>query len=743
MTAKRQTRGSFGSGWKTNLLAGLAVAAIVMTGLILTATPANALEENVYRQVVGLDSRRLIWFLAQMHLFFGAFVLGVPLFAVIIEIVGWKNNEARFDKLAYEFTSLLSVAYATTAALGGLLAFALFTLYPTFMGYMAGIFKDVMFIYALLFFGETFALYLYYYGWNWLKGGEPFGNTTQWVFKALGFIVILVGVVFFFGGLGPDMRVDTRAFITFLYILPTGIGLVLIRDLKSTHIFIGIMLNVVGTGIMMAANSWAGFMMSPAGVDADGVLTGTVWQAFENVLATPIAIHRMLGNLAFGGLVAGAYAAVKFIGAKTPEDKAHYDWMGYISNFVAIAALIPLPFAGYYLGREVYSTSAVMGNNMMGGDFSWTFIIQAMLVGSLFIISNYYLWSGMTRIPGAERYYKFIKYILFALIVSFAVWLTPHNLPLSGQEVGEMGGSQYHPMLKFLGLMPAKNAVVNLIILATFFSFLLYRRGNKAGAVSIRAQGRTAMMIIGIVGLGAVAIVAQYAITMLGMDPASLDLPADRAQYLRTIGYLLLFEAAVGVVAIGLALLDRGKLGQGLYLAVTAFNVAIFLGVYGFIVMEQASPVLRNVAVAQFLQLISCLVLVTVIDIFLFKGAKSLGELNWGKMTVRSQFSLLLLTFVITMNMGLMGFIRSGLRGDWHIFGIMRDTSEWGYTPSNFVMTQQVSAAVLLFMIGCAFMFWLGGIAAAKHPEEPLSKPRPGKTKKPAQKKTRAARATR
>jgi len=129
-------------------------------GLALAAGPALAQDENVYRQFLGLDSRRLVWFIAQMHLFFGAFVLGVPLFVVIIEIVGWSRDEAKFDRLAYEFTSLLSVAYATTAALGGLLAFALFTLYPTFMGFMAGIFKDVMFVYALLFFGETFCLYL-------------------------------------------------------------------------------------------------------------------------------------------------------------------------------------------------------------------------------------------------------------------------------------------------------------------------------------------------------------------------------------------------------------------------------------------------------------------------------------------------------------------------------------------------------------------------------------------------------
>lgn len=699
-------------------ITGLVLLPII--GLLLTATSAYALEANEYRQFMGLDSRKLIWFLAQMHLFFGAFVLGVPLFAVIIEIVGWRKKDKKFDKLAYEFTSLLSVAYATTAAFGGLLAFALFTLYPTFMGYMAGTFKDVMFIYALLFFGETFALYLYYYGWNWLNKVEQFSPAVRNFFRILGSAVLIVGVVFFMGGFGFEMRGDTRAFITFLYIVPTGIGLFILRDRKTVHIFIGIMLNVVGTGIMMAANSMAGFMMSPAGVDEAGDLIGTVWQAFENVLATPIAVHRMLGNLAFGGLVAGAYAAVKFIGAKTAEEKAHYDWMGYISNFVAIAALIPLPFAGYYLGREVYSHSAVMGNNMMGGDFSWTFIIQAMLVGSLFLISNYYLWSGMTRIPGSERYYKYIKFILGALIISFAIWLTPHNLPLTGTEVGEMGGSQYHPTLKFMGLMPAKNAVVNLIILSTFFSFLLYRRGNKVSVVSIRQQGRLPKIVIPLAGFAAIFIVGQYALKLFHMDPAELDLPPDRIQYFRTIGYLLLFECAAAVVAVFLALRDKGQLAQNIYLGVTAFNVVLFLGVFGFVVMEKASPLLRNVAVSQFLQLISCLILVSAIDMFLFKGAKEIGQLKWGKMTIRSQYALLLLTFIITMNMGLMGFIRSGLRGDWHIFGIMRDTSPWAYTPSNATMTEMVSLSVLVFMIGVAFMFWLGSIAAKKHdPEMP------------------------
>ncbi|MBI5683331.1 MAG: hypothetical protein HZC45_09280, partial [Deltaproteobacteria bacterium] len=70
--------------------------------VLVFASSAFALEENVYRQFMGLDSRKVVWFLAQMHLYFGAFVLGVPLFAVIIEIVGWRSKDKKFDKLAYE-----------------------------------------------------------------------------------------------------------------------------------------------------------------------------------------------------------------------------------------------------------------------------------------------------------------------------------------------------------------------------------------------------------------------------------------------------------------------------------------------------------------------------------------------------------------------------------------------------------------------------------------------------------------
>ncbi len=697
-------------------LSGQAVSKTFWLTLAIVATTAGTAfaAEGDYGQILGLSSRKVVWFVAQMHLFFGAFVLGVPIFAVVIELVGHKTGDNKYDALAKEFTSLLSVAYATTAALGGLLLFIFIGLYPTFFSFMTDVFKDSMILYALLFFGETFCLYIYYYGWDWMNDNTPWPKSVSYPFFAMGGLIVLLGAAIMFGAFG-HYHGAVQPFWAVVCIV-TGLGFFAVTSKKGMHIWVGVWLNVFGTLIMMIANSWASYMMSPSGIDpATGAFIGTTWEAVNNTLWAPIGIHRMLGNVAFGGFIGAAYAAVKFIGSTTPEERAHYDWMGYTANFVGICGLIPLPFAGYYLGREVYSNSAVMGNNMMGGDFSWGFIIQAMLVGGLFLVSCYYLWIGMGRIPGADRYRGMVKYLNAFILIAFAIWLTPHNMPLTGSEISDIGGSQYHPTLKYLGLMPAKNAVVNLIIISTFISFILYRRGNMGDRVPISEQGKVPMIAIAIAAVVCLYLVGQYAVYLYGLDPAELDLPADRTVYFKNIGMLLFITCAMIVATAALALKDRGIFAQYLYLAWIIFSVVIYLGVYGFVVMEKASPFLRNVAVAQFIQLISAIILIMAIDVFLFKDAKSLGPMRWGQISERAQYALLTLCILITLNMGLMGFIRSGLRTDWHIYGVMKDTSEWAFTPNNYTMTVMVSIVTLLFMIAIAVMFWLSAIGSAGH----------------------------
>ena len=474
---------------------------------VLAIAPAFAQDatEAEYRAFPKIGSRNAAWIAAQLHLLFGSFILGVPMFAVIIEFIGWKTKEERYDRMAQEFIKLCMGAFSTTALLGGVLVFILIWCYPKVMSKLSGIFGPTMIFYVILFFGETFTLYLYSYGWDKMQGRH-----------------------------------------------------------KGWHLFLGVLLNVWGTAIMFVSNSWLTYQTSPAtqygvlsegrrkswieeklaadpsltpetameGVtshtmvplhnEATGEFMGTVWDAVNNFTWMPVNIHRLIGNIAFGGSIVAAYAAFRFLVAKTKEDKSHYDWMGYNGNFIALCGLIPLPFAGYWLGREIYMFNNTMGINMMGSLFSWLFIIQAVMIGVLFIGANYYLWSGMGRIDGAEVYARYRPWMIIAIIVSVAIWMTPRTLSKisTASELSAMGGAN-HPHLGFFGLMTAKNTAVNIIILTTFLSFLFYRRSGKTPTASWRKVGNiviSALFFFGIVSIVVIGIVGFTVPTEFRVD---------------------------------------------------------------------------------------------------------------------------------------------------------------------------------------------------------------------------------
>ena len=393
-------------------------------GLSLLQAAADSLP--AYRDFPVIGARAAVWITAEVHLMFAAFVLGVPMFAVVTEAIGIFNKEERYDRLSKEFTRLLLVAYSATAIWGALLTMFLTTLYPRFWRYLAAIFGTSMWLYAGLFLFESFTLYLYYYGWDRWKHGRA----------------------------------------------------------KWGHWGLGILLNVWGTIVMFIANSWLTFMMSPPRdiTPTTDPTTVRLWHAIANATWMPVNVHRLIANVVFGGAVVAAYASYRFLSAKTDEERAHYDWMGYVGNFIAMSALIVLPFAGYWLGREIYQYDQSMGITLMGGFMSWLWVIQAFLIAVLFLTGNYYLWLGMERIPGAERFRPYTKWLLAVLVLGAIVWGTPHTMIADTKELAAMGGS-HHPFLGALGVMSAKNTAVNLMILTTFLSFLLYRRANKRPVV--------------------------------------------------------------------------------------------------------------------------------------------------------------------------------------------------------------------------------------------------------------------
>ena len=559
--------------------------------LALAIVPAFAQQDATdveYRHFPKIGSRSAAWIAAQLHLLFGSFILGVPMFAVVIEYVGMKTKDKRYDKMAQEFIKLCMGAFSTTALLGGVLVFVLIWCYPKFMNKLTGIFGPSMIFYVILFFGETFTLYLYSYGWDRMQGAVS----------------------------------------------------------KMWHLFLGVLLNVFGTAIMFVSNAWLTYQTSPAIMGADhkpislhdektGEFIGTLWQAVNNYTWMPVNIHRLIGNIAFGGAIVGAYAAFRFLVAKTKEDKAHYDWMGYTGNFIALCGLIPLPFAGYWLGREIYLFNETMGINMMGSLFSWLFIIQAVMIGVLFIGANYYLWSGMTRIKGGEIYARYRPYMIAIIVICVAVWMTPRTLIMSPKEMAAMGGTN-HPLVGFFGLMTAKNTVVNIIILTTFLSFLFYRRSGKAPTVGWKKIGNAIIAVI-----FGVAIAAIITIGLAGFKVES--------------------DFRVNVL--------------------TPVQVLIALAV---------------------------MIAVTVTDLIMYRKAMRSNDINWGQMTDRSQYVLILLAITFTSLMGLMGYARSGLRENWHIFGVMPDTSPDAFTPLLGDAVNVIAIIMVVFFTLVGFIFWIG-----------------------------------
>ncbi|MBI3941268.1 MAG: cytochrome ubiquinol oxidase subunit I, partial [Acidobacteria bacterium] len=292
-------------------LAKVGILLVVAAVLLLLLLPRL---RGDYAATPLLDSRTIVWLVMELHLMFAAFVLGVPIFALIVEIIGAATHDEKYDRLAWEFTRLLALAFTATAVFGLLGLAGLVLLYPRFMSYLGAIFSPTYLPYAACIVVDSILLVIYYHAWEAMKG-----------------------------------------------------------RLKWLHIAAGALLNLVGTVLMCIANAWATFMMSPAGVAGQGT-TVLLSQAIQNPLWWPINIHRLIANVAFGGGIAAAYAAIRFLVARSDSERAHYDWMGYVGNFIAMWALIPLPFAGYWLGKEIYAFSAQMGTSLMGGAFSWLFI---------------------------------------------------------------------------------------------------------------------------------------------------------------------------------------------------------------------------------------------------------------------------------------------------------------------------------------------------------------------------------
>lgn len=462
--------------WQRSLMALIALLAL-FGGVAYAQAPGTPPVEFPYT-----GNRTAVWIVAQLHILFAGFILGAPIFVVISEWLGYRKQDPRYDRLAKEVTKVTVILYSMTALTGGLFIFVLLATYPQFTTWLINHFFIVFaVIYPLLFIGETFVLYMYFYTWDAWKGNK-----------------------------------------------------------KARHIALGVLLNLIGSITLFVIDGPTSFMNTP--VKAEGVspveflATASIWDKMFNYSWMPLNLHRLVGNVTFGGFVAGLIAAYMYMGATKDEERAYYDWMGFVGNMIGVGALLFLPFMGYLLAYELCDYDASICPYMMADQLSMFFEMQGAMIGLIFLASNYYIWLSMKRIEGVEKVRMTIiapivmialplvmtkvltdypapdpMSLLFLLpmllapailgrfipitvssrtvikvgflmvVVGNAIWLTPHGfVPTGAKLVAEL---ELPSDWNFLALMPAKNSAAFTLVFVTVVNYIIYNRAVTQGTI--------------------------------------------------------------------------------------------------------------------------------------------------------------------------------------------------------------------------------------------------------------------
>jgi hypothetical protein len=460
----------------------LALCSVLVLGLF--AVP------SLYAQELGTSAvelpytgnRTAVWVVAQLHLLFAAFILGAPVFVVIAEWLGYRRQDSRYDRLAREVTKITVILFSMTAVTGGLFIFVLLAAYPQFTTWFINQFYLIFaVIYPALFITETILLYAYLYTWDVWKGEQ-----------------------------------------------------------KGRHIALGVLLNLVCVLILFVINGPTSFMNTPTKAEGispqDFLAAASLWDKIANQSWFPLSLHRIDGNVAFGGFICGMIAAYMYMGSKSQEERAYYDWMGYVSIWIAVGGSLLQPFTGLLLAYEMCDYDFSFCPYMMADQLSMFFEMQGIMIGLLFLSANYYSWLSVKRIEGADnvritilapivlvvllpvmmwvmsQYWipdpmslafllpltvspfllgRFIPLTVSArtvikigfiiMLISDAVWLTPAGFVATGTDMPDE--LKLPEGWDYLSTMPAKLSAILTLVFVTIVNFVLYNRAIKQGTI--------------------------------------------------------------------------------------------------------------------------------------------------------------------------------------------------------------------------------------------------------------------
>jgi cytochrome bd-type quinol oxidase subunit 1 len=338
----------------------------------------------------------------------------------------FAKSDFKFERLAHEVTKVIGFAYSFTALSGGLFLFVMLVIYSDFISYLVASFPVLfMIVYPTLFILETIVMYIYVYSW------DPLNKS----------------------------------------------------DKKGRHSVLGVVLNVLGLSLLVALDGPTTFMQTPP-VPLDQLTNISEWSKLTNAAWMPLNYHRLVGNGTFGGYMVCVIGAYMYLWSEKQEEREYYDWVGYIGNLIGVAIMIPLPAMGYIFVKEIYQYDATIGMYIMSDRESMFMLVQGLLVGTMFSMSNIYMWVSMKRIENAERFFPAMKFGFVLIVIAATIWFTPRRFFATMMPEPGMDANMVLPdNLAFLALMISKNTAAFALVTVTFVNYIFYTIATKTGKV--------------------------------------------------------------------------------------------------------------------------------------------------------------------------------------------------------------------------------------------------------------------
>ncbi|MFQ5900272.1 MAG: cytochrome ubiquinol oxidase subunit I [Thermodesulfobacteriota bacterium] len=347
----------------------------------------------------------------------------------------YAKPDAKLERLAHELMKVVAVCYSFTALTGGFFLLLLVAFFPSFITWLTRGFSNLVTVwYPIVFVIETIFMYLYYYTWDTLS------------------------------------------------------------EKKHIHIFLGLLLNIAGISLLILMDGPASFMLTPA-KPLKEIATLGEWAWINNFTWWPLNFHRLVGNLTYGGFIVGFVGALMYMWSTSEEDKEYYDWQGYLGNALGLAFMLPLPIMGYIYAKEVYAYDAAIGMYIMSDRLSMFMLMQAVLIGFLFVGANLYMWISVKRVEGHEKYLLPMKVGFVLLFGAAAVWYAPRHffatmmlepgmIPAGMTKDAYMAAIELPGNLSKFALMGAKVPASGFMLLITLVNYILYRVACKRGKIA-------------------------------------------------------------------------------------------------------------------------------------------------------------------------------------------------------------------------------------------------------------------